>query len=437
MNKVVSLHAHSNETPMREKSSNQKFAEEILHKMGIRGKINLDKFWRKAIADHGSNAQKLYETIQLRASGIGQNPYPLKNASILLANAIASQYDSSRIESFITWFLNENFPLCGSILEVGCDNGILTCALATKFKDVTFVGIDPCAEAIHLAQERATALGLTNCEFKIETIDGYAEVCSSGKFTMVLAMTVAHEILANGNIEKDKGLMAIPTPDFCLHGHDKNWQGDKEKIPLFESFYRLLSDDGTLISVDRWNSGSHLLKWIRFAEKSGFILDINKSTVLEVETEKKECFPVTLFKKGVGDRIAIGDALALASFRKFPNKGVIHASDSNAAELIFCSLSAEDIFEINFTYNNGSGILRIKYGLAQGVGYIYKTTSIGYRELLLFPSVCMREFLAHTRAERADLKNVAKANIGYLDQTISRRLQIDIKSILESEGFST
>lgn len=411
---------------------NEDFADQIFHKMGVRGKINMEKFWRKTISEIGQDANNLYECIQSRSSGVASDPYPLKNKSLPLANAVASQYDSSRIKSFIIWLLNEGIALEGRVLEVGCDNGILTCALASKFPSASFVGIDPCPEAINLARKRAVLLGLANCEFRVADAGAYAEEVTGIKFAVVMAMHVAHEVLSGGMIAPDFELMSSPEPDFSLYDHDKNLLEVDTKISFLESLNGLLEEDGVLISIDRWGAAIQLLKWIRFAERSGLRIDLNSSTVLEVEADEKEYFPLTVFRRRSGGRVDIADALALSTVRRFPNKGVIHVLHGSA-ELLFNGLVAADLFAVDFKYINGSGTLRIRFGVAQGVGYIYQSTSRGYRELLLFPSVCLLEIIGKTREVRSALRNTTKASVIYSDRILAKRLQIDLDGILRDE----
>ena len=68
---------------------------------------------------------------------------------------------------FTRWFTEFIPTIDGSVLDIGCGNGILTCFLAQKYSLATVVGIDKCAEAISCARALAERLKLKNVEFMV------------------------------------------------------------------------------------------------------------------------------------------------------------------------------------------------------------------------------------------------------------------------------
>lgn len=56
-------------------------------------------------------------------------------------------------------------PASGTVLDVGCGPGEITCELARRHPALTFVGIDHSVQAIERAQRHAARLGLTNIRF--------------------------------------------------------------------------------------------------------------------------------------------------------------------------------------------------------------------------------------------------------------------------------
>ena len=407
-------------------SNNADLIDGVFRKMGLRGKIKLEKFWQKTMHEIGQEAEDLYICIQNRNMGTSVDPYPLKNKNLALANAVASQYDSARIKAFVAWFLDENIPLSGEVLDIGCDNGILTCALASILPHVKFVGIDPCSEAIILAQKRASQLGLSNVNFIASNVENYASENNKSRFSCVLTVTVVHELIANGMIEEDRGIMTMPNPDFCLFDNNAKFISTSTEVPLLKNISSLLNPSGILISLDRWGISGQLLRWVRLAEEHQFSLDLNRSTVIEFESDEKEFMPVTVFHSGQRGNAETCDVLALAGLGRFPSKGLLHVTDCNAAELIYNGLNRSELLVKEIVYLNGSGTMRVHIGVAQGLGYIYKTTSRAFRELHLFPSLCLREYFYKLEIDQKELSAAADISVRISDVTIAERLQIDI-----------
>src|SRR5436853_6844696 len=53
-----------------------------------------------------------------------------------------------------------------SILDFGCDVGLLTTFFARQFPDRSFVGLDRSVVSVAVAQERAAAFGINNIRFE-------------------------------------------------------------------------------------------------------------------------------------------------------------------------------------------------------------------------------------------------------------------------------
>ena len=59
-------------------SNNADLIDGVFRKMGLRGKIKLEKFWQKTMHEIGQEAEDLYICIQNRNMGTSVDPYPLK-----------------------------------------------------------------------------------------------------------------------------------------------------------------------------------------------------------------------------------------------------------------------------------------------------------------------------------------------------------------------
>jgi len=82
------------------------------------------------------------------------------------------------------------------VLDVGCADGTLTCALAKLFPDVRFLGIDLDEEFIIKARERAIGENLSNVSF--EKVYLRDILSRSEKFDTVIFVSVLHEFFTYG-----------------------------------------------------------------------------------------------------------------------------------------------------------------------------------------------------------------------------------------------
>jgi SAM-dependent methyltransferase len=82
-------------------------------------------------------------------------------------------------------------PTNGTVLDVGCGPGEITCELARRHPHLTFVGVDHSTHAIERAAANATRLGLANARF----IVGSAEDLPEGdRYGLVLMFDAFHHL---------------------------------------------------------------------------------------------------------------------------------------------------------------------------------------------------------------------------------------------------
>ena len=82
-------------------------------------------------------------------------------------------------------------PAIGTVLDIGCGPGEITCELARRHPQLSFVGIDHSTQAIRRASANATRLGLANARF----IVGSAEDLPAGdRYGLVLMFDAFHHL---------------------------------------------------------------------------------------------------------------------------------------------------------------------------------------------------------------------------------------------------
>ncbi len=86
--------------------------------------------------------------------------YDFKNSDPEISRALSEAYDGDIIRKACNYISSHKDYFGETILEVGCDCGIISCFLAKSFPDAEIVSIDRCAAAIKIAKDFAKKQGL-------------------------------------------------------------------------------------------------------------------------------------------------------------------------------------------------------------------------------------------------------------------------------------
>lgn len=117
--------------------------------------------------------------------------YTYKNSDLTTSMLASEAFDTDYIRRMCNW-IEDNRELFGeTILDVGCDCGILTCYLAKTFPESRVVGIDRNENAILRAQELAEKLNVTNVSFQQANVYDYHE-----RYETVLSTRLTQENVA-------------------------------------------------------------------------------------------------------------------------------------------------------------------------------------------------------------------------------------------------
>lgn len=393
--------------------------------IGVTKRIKPEIFWKTLKKRFGEQSVALLDCINSRAAGFSADPYPLKNVSIDFANAVASQFDRNKLQSVAQWLIQNIKGIDGcDILEIGCDNGILLCFLARSFPEVKFVGIDSNEQAILLATQRAKFLNLNNVIFKKASIADSSFVDFDTKFDLVLAVAVFHEIFNDGGIGSAEDTVSNHSPQYSIEHIDLGLDISNVDITSLLNIANIINSDGMFISVDRLATAPALLKWVRLCERADLYANLQHSSIIVYEDGdiNPEHLPLTIFSKNKQAPQLPCDILSFQAYLNFKSdSSLTRMKDEQIAEIIFSSLDKEEIYFEQVEYMDGSGILQIRIGVASGLGYIYQTTTRGFRELILVPSIALHEKVEEIIDERTNRYSVAEVSYSWgKDKTLTR-----------------
>lgn len=406
----------------------EQFIDQYFKRIGVGGSVKPEQFWRLLTKKFGKIADEFGDCVEARENGEKVDPYTLKNQNVEFANAIAAQFDASKLRSIALWLLREEFQLNGkTVLEVGCDNGIFLCLFAELFPDTHFIGIDPCESAIKIAQKRAIDLQLKNIEFYASSIATYVNELNHSGFDLIFSITVFHEILADGLFDSSKTIMADSESSFSIEEIDNEFMPKCIEVIDLKLLKEALSDHGKFISIDRWGTEHKLLKWIRLNEKIGLFCLLPQSNMIKYKDSlgQLEILPLTVFAKDLNAPLLACDVLAFKAYPGFLNITAYHLiENAMIAELIYGALVKEEIYFQESIYKNGSGTERLCMGVANGLGFVYTTATTGFRRLVLIPSAILYEKAHEMDEARGHAEKVALVKHHWGDPKLLSRLNI-------------
>lgn len=369
----------------------------LFGELGITKRKNYDRFWNELFREHPDEAKSFNDALEARSSGSDIDIHSIKNQSIGFANRIFSQFDSDRVRAFLNWLIKENLlSESQTALEIGCDHGVFLCACAKLYPDVQFIGIDRCMQAISIAKKRAEIHQLDNVQFlcsqECEWKDIGLEPCD-----FVFTLTTMHEVLGDSSISSDLGLGNCQTSPFSFAPEHTQLDLSVDQKTALSSIRNLLNQDGLYISLERISNAHDFHLWTHALSQSGLGVDFDRSYKITFTNHQadSESMPITVAHHArQTEPPTWHDNMSFWIYEEFMKRKDLHTiEEPDLAEVIYESLQRSPVVSFTIDWANGSGTMLKTLGTAGSLFYIYTSTSVNYRHLLLVPRICIRELL--------------------------------------------
>ncbi len=158
-------------------------------------------FERNGRKRFGKVFEELLYVLEQRASGVEIDPYEVKNSSLDLSLHVGEYASSNMWSEFATWLVRRNLPNPREVLDLGCENGVLTCFYTTLWPNATIVGVERSQAAVLAARELGKRLGLGNVSFEQADARHFVDA-KPDRFQIILATHVMHELLKGTAMRK-------------------------------------------------------------------------------------------------------------------------------------------------------------------------------------------------------------------------------------------
>ncbi|MGN0458704.1 MAG: methyltransferase domain-containing protein [Eubacterium sp.] len=310
-------------------------------------------------------ATEVAELLNSRAQGLNSNNqifYEVKNKSLTGSLCISAAFDSGLFRHLGNMIIDESELFKGTVLDIGCDCGIVTCFIAQQYPESRVVGVDCNELAVNNARELAQRLGLTNVEFK--TADIY-EYISDEKADTATSFRGLLDIAQ----QQTKGVSVI--------GERSAREGAYEQafLPLAKAIGANLKDGGKFVSVERYTAMYGWLGWLQALADAGICGIPEKcDRMVAQDISAPRDYSVTFASKGEGAEPL--DVYHSVLVKKFKSGAGCDGADAEFALY-------EDSEEITFTdvYKGEKLIHQFAKAKSLSDKYMYYEADLDYRKI--------------------------------------------------------
>ncbi|NQU25865.1 MAG: class I SAM-dependent methyltransferase [Candidatus Nealsonbacteria bacterium] len=285
---------------------------EFLSSVGFSEPVSWERFLRDVESRFGKAGQDVLKAIDLRADGEYPDDdfYHLKNGSLSLSLAVTFGVKGGFYASFLSWLLRVDLPSPSRILDVGCDNGVLTCFYARQFPDAEVIGIDLHEKSIDRAKELAAKTAVPNVSFRVLDLKRADKTLLGSTFDLVTA-THAIEIDLEG----------------CRHvssiGEVEQLEIASRDLETLAGVRRMVTPgSGLLLTANSFDDRA-IGFWTRLLDHAGFAIDWARSSILDWrdgDNEKETCPVFVAENKDGGESWTVDDAAAFCASPAFIEK---------------------------------------------------------------------------------------------------------------------
>jgi hypothetical protein len=313
--------------------------------------------------------------------------YDLKNEDYEFSRAVSSFFQGDVWVGWIKWFLEsalcvetQNQPK--NILDLGSDNGVITCLLAAFFPNAKVIGIDRSQEGVNISELIAERLGLDNVEFVHSDAGKYLKDQKGMTFDLVNALTFFKE-----------ATLIEPNKDWAFTLKQKQVKEpvlDLGSIELINSAIKSLSKEGKLFSTERIGGVDDCRAFMDHYHAAGAKAVTTDGICFENTTGTLDTLPIVVFEKTdeKEKRISFVEAHSLIT-KVYRNNPEFHCSpipqDGYSAWILFESLKGKELLEgALLVYDNASGLMTAEIWKTEFCIIWFSRTVLGHGEIIMF-----------------------------------------------------
>jgi SAM-dependent methyltransferase len=359
--------------------------KEYFQKINLEASSSEEEFWTFLKEHHEELAKQFEKTLTIREEKPdSSNIYNVKNNNLDFGLDVAKRL-ADFYKEYCTWFASMEEPPPNRILDIGCDNGIITCFYAFLYPETEIIGIDKSRSGVACATQLAERLELSNVSFIELDYNDLNKHFSSNTFDIITTVRTLHEVMGT-----------IPYPIYwSLKDYLEKYpvKADYRYIKVIE---RLLKDDGRYISAERLENPAAVGQWSNLLNLADLSIDWGKSGFIEFhETGSNHKAPIMVSRR-VDSNVVEVDVMDGLKQLYARDMDLITESigtyQSVTAELLF-----ERILDKNFQngllldFNQNWYKMRFEVWTTSNHILVYGYGNMGYRKLEVLPLDSMKK----------------------------------------------
>jgi len=346
-------------------------------KFGLRGINNYDKHFNKLHKKYGVDFELIMQAAERRGEGILSDDfdvYEFKNKnlkmSLDLMNAFTRNLNSA---IFNKYDLKENIAP-KNILDLGSDNGFLTCFISSLFNSASVVGIEKSNNGYKISNEIKKKLEQKNCEFLNQDFFHFK---NGEKYDLIFSSTFLKELSKFQIIDCTKTIKDLSSRE--------NFYRNKDLQIASEKIFEHLDEKGIVICIERLRNFEELIHFIRNVEESGLKCNTKTSSYLIFNTMNgEERVPILIFSKS-NDKSEFNDLFRLYfQGTDFHTKELF--GDPIYEQAIFESINPKNLVSrLKAIYYNESGTEFLEYWQTDLLTFCINKSNMGYFSMKISP----------------------------------------------------
>ena len=256
-------------------SSEEKFRR-YLGVLGLPVQGNRDRVRQRLDREYPAAWKEFRAVAKRRDEGdMRDDVYALKNQGLQFSLLVtAAERGELHAKAFST-VENIAEPI-SSILDVGCENGLLTCLWALRWPNAQVIGLDPSGPALDRARELASRLKLKNVRFVAGTAEDIPRDLGADVFDLITTVTVLHD----GNLFPPVVALARRTDDLFTS------MDISPLPPAFVAIAALLAPSkGRWVAMERCQSPKTFSGWCQAVGLAGLGINWKESGRIPCEGE--------------------------------------------------------------------------------------------------------------------------------------------------------
>ncbi|MDD6154345.1 MAG: class I SAM-dependent methyltransferase [Eubacteriales bacterium] len=216
--------------------------------------------------------------------------YELKNQDLDTSLYVSGLSAGNYYREACAWIMENKEYFHGRVLDLGCDNGLLTCFIAKQFPDCQVTGIDRVSKSIDVAKSLADRLSLSNVTFEAADLDDYKP---EEKFDLVFSSLTVVENMQYTVEEPEFYGFTSPIRDVI-------GEFFVSVLPYAEKLGPLVKDGGHILQMERMGLNQVLAAWQLALSRQGFT-ELQQKVVITDEIDRKGYFTGFICSKEKSD----------------------------------------------------------------------------------------------------------------------------------------